>query len=274
MGTFLVAILAGFLGAILGLGGGIFLVPALTLLLGIPMKFAVSTSLLAVVTTSIAASSIYIKKGFTNIKLGLMLEITTVLGAMAGSLAAAHIKENILAILFAMVAFYTAFAMWRSDDTQEKAPTQETPHEKNTILDCSGKFEDPSSGKTITYTPKRLFWGMALSTLGGITSALLGIGGGPIKVPIMRLVMGLPLKAATATSTFMVGITASVSAVIYLFEGLVKANLAIPAVLGIFIGARTGALTAGKIKSRYIRTAFSILLVLISVEMLFKGIGR
>ena len=274
MGIFFVALLAGFIGAILGLGGGIFLVPALTLLLGIPMKFAVPTSLLAVVTTSIAASSIYIKKGLTNIKLGLILEITTVLGALAGSLAVAHIEENILAILFALVAFYTAFAMWRSDDIQEKTPHQKANHTKNTLLDCSGKFKDPSSGETIAYTPKRLLLGMAFSTLGGIISALLGIGGGPIKVPIMRLVMGLPLKAATATSTFMVGITASVSAVIYLFEGMVKPDLAIPAVLGIFIGARTGALVAGKMKSHHIRTAFSILLVLIAIEMLLKGLGR
>jgi len=269
----LLSLFAGTFGAILGLGGGIFLVPALTLLVGVPIKFAVSTSLIAVVATSVASSSIYLKKGFTNLRLGLLLETTTVLGAVIGSSIAIYIKEEFLALLFSFVALYTAIAMWRSKKSKNNSLPSEERKATKSSLNLSNEFIDPSTGNQVSYAPKNLLAGTVLSSTAGAMSALLGIGGGPIKVPLMRLVMGIPLKAATATSSFMVGITASASALIYLGEGLVKTELAIPAVLGIFLGARAGALVAGKIKSRYINFIFVILLIIIALEMFMKGIG-
>jgi len=270
--VFLIALGSGAMGAILGLGGGIFLVPLLTLLLDLPMKTAVATSLVAVVATSLSACSSYIRKGLTNIRLGLFLETATTAGAVAGGFLAAFLNEKILAVIFSLVAFYTAASMLLGNrgktavsETCEKEPTDP--------LDLAASFTDESTGSVVSYQPQKLFAGSLAGIAAGALSGLLGIGGGPVKVPIMKIVMGLPLKAATATSNFMVGITATAGAFVYLFHGDVREDLAAVTVFGIFAGARLGVAVACRIHSRKLNMLFVAVLAVIAARMLLKGLG-
>ncbi len=271
-GVFLIALGSGAMGAVLGLGGGIFLVPLLTLLLDLPMKTAVATSLVAVVATSLSASSSYIRKGLTNIRLGLFLETATTSGAVAGGFLAAFLNEEFLAVVFSLVAFYTAGSMLLG----HKADSRDwgtCPEAKDDLLDMAASFTDESSGDNIRYRPRRIFTGSLASVAAGAISGLLGIGGGPVKVSIMKIVMGLPFKAATATSNFMVGITATAGAFVYLFHGYVREDLAAVTVFGIFAGAKLGVSVACRIRSRYLNLLFVVVLTVIAVRMLLKGLG-
>ncbi|MGC9372605.1 MAG: sulfite exporter TauE/SafE family protein [Thermovirgaceae bacterium] len=271
-GVFFIALGSGAMGAILGLGGGIFLVPLLTLLLGLPMKTAVATSLVAVVATSLSASSSYIRKGLTNIRLGLFLETATTAGAVAGGFLAAFLNEKVLAVVFSLVAFYTAGSMLLGN-RGETAVSETCGNEKADPLDLAARFTDESTGTVVSYQPQKLFAGSLAGIAAGALSGLLGIGGGPVKVPIMKIFMGLPLKAAAATSNFMVGITATAGAFVYLFHGFVREDLAALTVFGIFAGARLGVAVACKIHSRYLNLLFVAVLTVIAVRMLLRGLG-
>lgn len=271
-GVFFIALGSGAMGAILGLGGGVFLVPLLTLLLDLPMKTAVATSLVAVVATSLSASSSYMRKGLTNIRLGLFLETATTAGAVIGGFTAAFLDENILAIVFSMVAFYTAATMLfgsRGSVSEPGICKSDTPDP----LDLAARYTDESTGSIVSYQPQKLFAGSLAGIAAGTLSGLLGIGGGPVKVPIMKIVMGLPLKAATATSNFMVGITATAGAFVYLFHGYVREDLAAVTVFGIFAGARLGVAVACRIHSRNLNFLFVAVLAIIAVRMLLRGLG-
>ncbi|MFP4482880.1 MAG: sulfite exporter TauE/SafE family protein, partial [Thermovirgaceae bacterium] len=257
---------------ILGLGGGIFLVPLLTLLLDLPMKTAVATSLVAVVATSLSASSSYIRKGLTNIRLGLFLETATTAGAVAGGLVAAFVNEDVLAIVFSLVAFYTAASMLRGDRGGNTEP-ETCGNETADPLDLAARFTDESTGSLVSYQPQKLFAGSLAGIAAGAISGLLGIGGGPVKVPVMKIVMGLPLKAAVATSNFMVGITATAGAFVYLFHGYIREELAALTVFGIFVGARAGVALTCRIHSRNLNMLFVAVLAVIAVRMLLRGLG-
>jgi hypothetical protein len=270
--VFLIALGSGAMGAILGLGGGIFLVPLLTIVLDLPMKTAVATSLVAVVATSLSASSSYIRKGLTNIRLGLFLETVTTAGAVAGGFLATFLNEKVLAVVFSLVAFYTAGSML-FDHKADSRDWGTCPEAKDDLLDMAASFTDESSGDKIRYRPRRIFTGSFASVAAGAISGLLGIGGGPVKVPIMKIVMGLPLKAATATSNFMVGITATAGAFVYLFHGYVREDIAAVTVFGIFAGARLGVSVACRLHSRKLNLLFVAVLAVIALRMLFRGHG-
>lgn len=269
--VFFIALISGVMGALLGLGGGIFLVPLLTLFLDLPMKTAVGTSLVAVVATSLSASSTYIRKGLTNLRLGLLLETATSFGAVTGGYIAVFLHENVLALVFSIVAFYTAGSMLVDKNQPEYHKSCETG--KEDPLNLSACFTDEVSGNTTTYRPRRPLAGSAASVVAGAISGLLGIGGGPVKVPVMKMLMGLPLKAATATSSFMVGITASTGALVYLSRGYIQEELTALTVFGTFVGAGLGVKVACSIRSRHLNMIFVIVLIIISVQMLLKGLG-
>ncbi len=262
-----VSVAAGLLGALLGLGGGIILVPALVILLHVPEKTAVATSLLGVIATSTTASISHLRHRYANLSLGMWLTSGTVVGALTGSVIFRWIDARWIAVLFALMQGYVAWTLLRP----RPARTVEDMTEPNAH---SGEYVDFATGQTVRYTPTRLVLGWTTSLFAGVLSALLGVGGGFINVPVMNLWMDVPLKAAAATSSFMIGITGSVSAIIYLLHGYVDPTLAAPAVLGVMAGAVAGASLSRKLRSRVLRNVLIVLLLLSAVRMLGRVLAR
>jgi len=246
-----VGVVAGFYGAVLGLGGGILLVPVLTLFFKIPIHTAIGTSLLCVIATSSAAATTYVQNKLTDVRLGMTLELATTLGAICGGVIAGLINWNILSILFSFLLLYSALSMLSKKEKKEENLT--------------------GQNSVSSYQVQNLPAGLGLSFLAGNFSGLLGIGGGIIKVPAMYLFMKIPLKVATATSNFMIGVTACASAFIYYFRGDINLLISGISILGVFLGAQIGSRIIHKIKTNYIRIAFILVLFYLCLEMFFKG---
>jgi hypothetical protein len=264
----LLALVAGFIGALLGLGGGIVLVPGLTLLFGCNVKVAIATSLMSVIATSSAAATVYVSERFTNIRLGMTLELATTTGALMGGVLAVFVSGRYLYFLFAAVLVYAAASMLRGRGTAaEEAVTQPASS------GLSAEFVDPASRKTVSYGVSAMPAGMLGSTAAGILSGMLGIGGGIVKVPLMNLVMGVPMKAAIATSNFMIGVTAAAGAFFYWTRGLTEPAVTAPSVIGVLVGARIGTRVAGRARTRALSLAFVVLLVITAVQMVLRGFG-
>ncbi len=227
----LLGFLAGGVGALAGLGGGIIITPILAIYFGVPMHQAIGVSLMAVIATSTATSSVYVERGVSNIRLGMTLEIATTLGAAVAAVVAGYIDRRTLAILFSLFLLYTAGSM-----VKKAWGTRNAEHET----------EIPK------YEIRRYPAGLAASLLAGGFSGLLGIGGGPIKVPIMYLFMGVPLRVAAATSNFMIGVTAATSAYIYYGRGDIPLHIAAPIVIGVFTGSLVGAKISPRVRSTYV----------------------
>jgi uncharacterized membrane protein YfcA len=254
LALFLTGVTAGVLGAVLGLGGGVFLVPALHLLFDLPMRTAVACSIVGVLATSAGAVAFAPRGRGADVELALRLEIATTAGALAGSLAAGLLSSQALGILFAVVAFFNAgYTAYRSRRRPISAP--------------------PEALFTRDYRPRRWGIGLSASALAGMLSGLLGVGGGIIKVPVMYSVMEVPLGVATATSNFMVGITAAVSALVYYLRGDIYPMLAIPIALGVFAGATAGVWLLTRLRVSWVRAALIALLVIMGVQMLLRGLG-
>lgn len=264
LGYLCLGVAAGILGSLLGLGGGVLIVPGLTLLFGLPIKTAIATSAVAVVANSLAGSVVYVRQGFTHIKLAMIMEITTTLGALAGGMIAVWVSGRWLYGLFALVALYIVYAMRRS-------PAAETADDPDGSLPAT--FTDPATGREVCYSVHHVDAGVAASTIAGVLSSLLGIGGGVVKVPIMCQIMGVPIKAAAATSTFMIGITTATAAMVYYGGGLVVPALVIPVALGALIGAQVGSRLAAQIRSKALRTLFQVFLLFIAAQMAWRALG-
>lgn len=262
---------AGIFGAMLGMGGGIFLVPLLTVGLHLPIQTAIATSLISVIATSAAATTTYVSTGLSNVRLAMVLELTTAIGAIVGSLVAAYADQRQLSLIFGVVALCTAFSMWPSrSKQQQQSPASTAQPERWSI---AGHYHDPATGQRVHYTAARVPWGLAASFLAGNLSGLLGIGGGPIKVPVMNVLMRIPLKAAVATSTLMVGITATASALIYYLKGYIDPTIAAIAAISVFGGASLGARIAPYTKTRILAMAFVGLLLFLGVQMLLHAVS-
>lgn len=246
-------LIAGFFGSVLGLGGGVLIIPMLTLVFDIPMREAIGASLVCVIATSSGAASLYVKKRLCHIRLGMTLELATTLGAIAGGVIAGLVEPRILYFLFSALLVYTAWTMFK------KREQTTNPDETKT---GEGSYE-------IT----RLPLGMGASFVAGNVSGLLGVGGGIVKVPVMYLLMRVPLKTAVATSNFMIGVTASAGAFIYFFRGDVNPLVAGSTMLGVFLGATLGSRLLPKIEADYLKKAFVVVLAYLSLEMLFKGLN-
>ncbi|MDB5059288.1 MAG: permease [Chloroflexi bacterium] len=253
----LVSIVAGLLGSLLGLGGGLFVTPMLSGPLGMPVHRAVAASIVAVIATSSAGGSGYLKRGVPNVRLGMLLETGTVIGAIAGTLLGGTLSPRVLSGIFAVVLVYTAFSLLRGSK------------ERTVAADPLAKW----LGLGDTYAIGHIRLGLVISVLAGVVSGLLGVGGGIVLVPAMVALMGVPLKIATATSTFMIGITGVASAAIQVQRGNVDPILAAPVILGIFIGASLGPRVAPKITPKMLRIFFLIAIGLSIVEMAQKAIA-
>jgi uncharacterized protein len=270
--TFVISVVAGLLGALLGLGGGIIVVPALTLLLDVHIRYAIGASIVAVIATSSGAAAAYVRERLANLRLGMLLEVATTAGAITGAYLAGMITGRWLYLIFAAVLAYTAAAMFfRRDDKPSASPKRTDPLADRLVL--HGRYYDPALQHRVAYDVARTRLGLALSYVAGTVSGLLGIGGGVLKVPVMNVAMHLPMKAATATSNLMIGVTAAASAGVYFLRGDIHPFVAAPVVLGVTLGATFGSLLMGRLPASWLRLLFVILLTLLCVQMLMKGLA-
>jgi uncharacterized membrane protein YfcA len=270
---------AGLFGSLLGLGGGTLLVPLLTLGFGLSLREAVGVSLVAVIVTSSASASVFLQRHAANLRLGMTLELFTAIGAVAGGVIAFAVDQRLLAGLFALLLAYVAVSMAIGGGTDsgpvepdlEAAVTERSDQAGPARRGWAGELIDRLSGEG--YRIRRLGVGSVGSVGAGIVSALLGIGGGLVKVPVMHLAMGVPLRVATATSNLMMGITASASAIIYLLRGGIDPYVAAPTAIGVFLGASLGSRVAHLIDLRVLRLLFTVVLLYTAYQMVRRAIG-
>jgi uncharacterized membrane protein YfcA len=267
----LVSIVAGFVGALFGLGGGVLIIPFLTLVEGVPVPLAVGASIVSVVATSSASAATYVQDRLTNLRLGMFLEIGTVAGAITGAFVALYLSASALFILFGLILLYATIIMIRARGID--FPANVKPDRISRILALGNQYEDHSLNRVVKYevtrTPLTVFIGYAA----GIVSGLLGVGGGIINVPTMNLVSKVPVKVASATSNFMIGVTAAASASVYLLRGDVHPLLAAPLIIGVAGGALIGTRVLKVTPPTRLKVAFGILLAAISLLMILKGLN-
>ncbi|HKU26256.1 MAG TPA: sulfite exporter TauE/SafE family protein [Candidatus Sulfotelmatobacter sp.] len=236
----IVGFAAGLLGALTGIGGGVLLTPLLALHFGIPIREAIGTSLVAVITTSAASSSVHLQRHTTDIRLGMTLELATSLGAAVMAYLVGYFNRNLLEGLFAAFLFYSAITLLRGGKMRREDDSSPS------VANGNGEIVIPP------YEPKRYPLGLGASLVAGALSGLLGIGGGPIKVPVMMIFMNVPLMVATATSNFMIGVTAAASAIVYYRRGDILVQVAAPLAVGVFLGSLLGARLAPRVHNRVV----------------------
>jgi uncharacterized membrane protein YfcA len=261
---------AGVFGSLLGLGGGVLIVPLLTLGLGLHAREAVAVSLVSVIVTSSASASVYLERHVANLRLGMVLELFTAAGALVGGLIAFLLSEQALEALFAALLTWVAISMVRRSDAPARASAASAA-EQAEPRPGPASFAMSLSGPG--YIVDRLPLGMAGAVFAGLVSAVLGVGGGIVKVPVMHLVMGVPLKVATATSNMMIGITATSSAVIYLLRGEINPYVAGPTAVGVFVGAMMGSRIAPRVPIRLLRGLFVVVLAYTAISMAQKALS-
>ncbi len=261
------AVSAGLLGALTGLGGGLVIVPMLTLLFHVDIRYAIGASLVSVIATSSGAAAAYVREGFTNVRVGILLETGTTIGALVGASLAGFVPTSALAILFGVVLLYSAYQSMRPR-AEHVLAEQPDKWARRFRLDSTY----PTAQGLQPYSVQGVPAGLGLMFLAGILSALLGIGSGIIKVLAMDHAMKLPFKVSTTTSNFMIGVTAAASAGIYLHAGYIEPTIAFPVMLGVLAGALVGARLLTRIHHTWLRRLFTVVVVVMAVEMLYKGI--
>jgi hypothetical protein len=265
-----ISLVAGFLGSLLGLGGGLIVVPALTLLFHVDIRLAIGASIVSVIATSSGAAAAYVRDRLANMRVAMFLELGTTLGAITGAYLAGIIHPRFLFVLFGLILAYSAIAMLRGRRRGEEEEVQVGPWAR--VLRLRSSYFDDAAGEEIIYQPVRARIGLALMYIAGVVSGLLGIGSGAMKVPAMDLAMELPIKVSAATSNFMIGVTAAASAGVYFSRGQIDPYIAAPVAIGVLAGALAGSHTLGRIGSRSMRMTFVIVLLLIAAQMLLKGV--
>ena len=274
MEIFLVSIAAGVIGALFGLGGGILIIPFLTLVEGVPVQFAVGASLVSVVATSSASAATYVQDHLTNLRLGMFLETGTVAGALTGAYVAIYFQgpnEWILFILFGSMLLFAAAVM--ISERRIDFPSGVTPDRVARTLKLGGEYTDQSTGKIVKYEVTRTPPTLSISYLAGIVSGLLGVGGGVIKVPTMNLVSRIPVKVASATSNLMIGVTAAASASVYFLRGEVHPLLAAPLMIGVVAGAAVGTRLLRRTPPTRVKVLFAVLLAFVALNMILRGLN-
>jgi uncharacterized membrane protein YfcA len=259
---------AGLLGALTGLGGGVVLVPFLTLVFHVDIRYAIGASLISVIATSSGAAAAYVREGFSSVRIGMFLEVATTIGAVFGAFLATRVPTRALAIIFGVVLLYSAWLSWQ----QSRRPCIEQPKVNpwSDKLRLSGSYPD-GPGSTCSYTVDRIPAGFATMFGAGTLSGLLGIGSGAVKVLAMDRVMRIPFKVSTTTSNFMIGVTAAASAGIYLQRGYIDPGLAFPVMLGVLAGSLLGARFLVRARISLLRGIFTFVILALGVEMIVNG---
>jgi uncharacterized membrane protein YfcA len=260
------SIAAGLLGALTGLGGGVVLVPLLTLVFHVDLRYAIGASLISVIATSSGSAAAYVREGFSNVRIGMFLEIATTIGALFGAYLASKVPTRGLAITFGVVLLYSAYLSWNRNQ-DECVEAQVSPWSDR--LGLSGSY--PCNGVEESYRVDRIPAGFAMMFGAGTLSGLLGIGSGAVKVLAMDKVMRIPFKVSTTTSNFMIGVTAAASAGIYLHRGYIDPGLAFPVMLGVLAGSLLGARLLARARVSLLRTVFTVVILALGVEMIVNG---
>jgi uncharacterized protein len=259
---------AGLLGSLTGLGGGVVLVPLLTLFFHVDIRYAIGASLVSVIATSSGAAAAYVKEGYSNIRIGMFLEIATTLGALSGAFLAAIVPTAALAVIFGVVLIYSAYLSRKPRHPSER---NLPPNSLATKLRMNGSFPDGEGLRY--YNVQGVPAGFSLMFGAGALSGLLGIGSGAVKVLAMDQAMKIPFKVSTTTSNFMIGVTAAASAGVYLSRGYIDPGLAMPVMLGVLAGSLMGARLLVKTETSVLRIVFSLVIVVLGLEMLYKGLA-
>jgi uncharacterized membrane protein YfcA len=262
---------AGLLGALTGLGGGVVLVPLLTVFFHVDIRYAIGVSLISVIATSSGAAAAYVREGFSSVRIGMFLEVATTLGAILGAYLATVVHTQALAIIFGLVLIYSAVVSWQ----QRKEPGSEVKgHSRwSEKLELSGSYPG-LDGKPCNYEVENIPGGFGLMFVAGTLSGLLGIGSGAVKVLAMDKVMKVPFKVSTTTSNFMIGVTAAASAGIYLHRGLVAPGLAFPVMLGVLAGSLIGARYLVRARTAVLRSVFTLVVLALGIEMIVNGVTK
>ncbi len=262
------AFAAGCLGALTGLGGGIVIVPLLTTAFGVNLKYAIGASLISVIATSSGAAAAFVREGFVNLRIGIFLETSAAVGAVAGAYLTTVLPVNTIELIFGAVLLYSALsALKRSDAESLNRPSDPLALK----LGMAGEY--PGRNGTVRYGVSNVLGGWGVMGVAGCLSGLLGIGSGAVKVLAMDQIMGLPYKVSTTTSNFIIGITAAASAGVYFRHGYVDPGLTMPVMLGVLAGALLGARILQRAKSQKLRMLFSAVVVILGLQMLHKGVG-
>jgi uncharacterized protein len=268
--VFAVSVIAGMLGSLLGLGGGIIVIPALTLLFKIDIRYAVGASIVSVIATSSGAAAAYVREHMTNIRVAMFLELATTSGALTGAYLAGVIGGRAVDVMFGSVLAYSALAMVRR---RQQALAQElAPDRWADSLRLHGAYYDAASSEQVLYQVTGTRVGLLMTYGAGVLRVLLGIGSGALKVPAMDLAMHLPIKVSSATSNFMIGVTAAASAGAYFMRGDIDPIVAGPVAAGVLLGATAGSRLLGRLQSTSVRIAFVVVLLWISLQMLYNGL--
>lgn len=261
--------LAGLLGSLTGLGGGVVIVPMLTLMLGVDLRYAVGASLISVIATSSGAASAYVREGYTNVRIGMFLEVATTIGALCGAFLATVLNPNTIGLVFGVVLIFSAlFSLRRTHEAAADGIPADVPWPK---LRLHGSYPGRDR-KPIFYAATRPMFGFSLMGLAGMLSGLLGIGSGAVKVLAMDQCMRLPFKVSTTTSNFMIGVTAAASAGVYLRKGYIDPVLSMPVMLGVLVGALLGAKLLMRAKVAWLRWLFAGVVGVMAVQMIVKSL--
>jgi len=266
----LISVAAGVLGSLVGLGGGVVIVPVLTIFYGVNIRLAIGASIVSVIATSSGAAAAYVRERMTNLRAGMFLEVATTTGALSGAYLATLLPERFLFAFFGVVLAYSSVITYRKRHEDQLLAVSNDRIAN--YFNLHGSYYDEAEGREITYKVSGTKLGLVLMYIAGLVSALLGIGSGALKVPAMDGAMHLPMKVSTATSNFMIGVTAAASAGVYFIRGQIDPIIAAPVAAGVLLGATFGARVLGRITSRTIRLLFVGVLVVISLEMLQKGL--
>lgn len=254
------------LGSMLGLGGGVFLVPIFTLFFGVDQKLAIGASAIAVATNSVVGSTIHLDSRFTNLRLAMILQVTTAAGALIGAIIGIWAPERALNVIFGIVLMYAAMSMLRKRMIPDiDTSTDPDPH------GLAAEFIDPQSKRHVRYVPRNLKPGLAISTFAGALSGMLGVGGGVIQVPVMNVLMRIPVKAAAGTSSFMVGVTSVATASVYYSRGKVDPTVVVPAMVGIFVGSQAGSRLTRRLHPQRLMLLFVVILIYLGGSLLLKA---
>jgi uncharacterized membrane protein YfcA len=261
------SLLAGLVGSLTGLGGGVVLVPLLTIFFHVDIRYAIGASLVSVIATSSGAAAAYVKEGFSNIRIGMFLEIATTLGALLGAFIAVWVPTRGLAVIFGVVLIGSAYLSRKPRSAAEREIQQDP---LATRLRLNGTFPDTTGMRS--YNVKNVPAGFGLMFGAGAMSGLLGIGSGAMKVLAMDQAMKIPFKVSTTTSNFMIGVTAAASAGVYLSRGYISPGLAMPVMLGVLTGSLLGTRILVRAKTKWLRMVFSLVIVVLGVEMIYQGL--
>jgi uncharacterized membrane protein YfcA len=261
------AFLAGLLGSLTGLGGGVVIIPLLTLGLGVDIHYAIGASIISVIATSSGSAAAYVKEGITNVRIGMFLEIATTISAIVGVIIATYIKADYITVIFGLILLFSAFMMLKKKvDHSDNEKTSKLAN----YFKLNGSY--PTDGVVKHYAVHRVLGGFAMMFVAGVLSGLLGIGSGALKVIGMDNIMKIPFKVSTTTSNFMIGVTAAASALVYLHKGQINPAIAMPVTLGVVAGATLGAKILIRTKTDKLKVIFAIVVTFLALQMIYKGL--